>query len=379
MQALPSLPVDGVLTISASNQAQQRGPHGLFRYFGKLAPDVTGAILDLTADRLGSRPRGPVVDLMCGSGTTLVEASLRGWSSIGIEVNPVAALYSRVKTNSVNQEALQVLQLAAVEGATLVSQDEAELVFSPTRNSRRWFSTEARRAVGGIRLALDRVPATPERDLLLAALLGLLRRASNASARTGRIFYDPNSAATDVVAAFSQSVAKIAAAVPRTPLPVDVRLADARATDLPDALTDFVFCHPPYFGLYRFSADVLRFELEIGGWDRAAIAPVEVREGWKSGDIANLDGHIADMAAVFREARRISRVGGLLALIASNSTLGNVQLPVIDRLAAAGRETGWRPVLHLERTAHFGSASYHRSARSDKVIERDHVVLMSAE
>ena len=26
-----------------------------------------------------------------------------------------------------------------------------------------------------------------------------------------------------------------------------------------------LFVHPPYFGLYRFSADVLRFELEVGG------------------------------------------------------------------------------------------------------------------
>ncbi|MHA2007089.1 MAG: DNA methyltransferase [Candidatus Hodarchaeales archaeon] len=39
-----------------------------------------------------------ILDLFCGSGTTLVEALLLGFNAIGIDINPIAYLTSRVKT-----------------------------------------------------------------------------------------------------------------------------------------------------------------------------------------------------------------------------------------------------------------------------------------
>lgn len=51
-QAIPRLPVDGILDIESTNASQKRGTHGAFRYFGKLAPGVTGAVLDIAAERL---------------------------------------------------------------------------------------------------------------------------------------------------------------------------------------------------------------------------------------------------------------------------------------------------------------------------------------
>lgn len=43
---------------------------------------------------------GTVLDPFCGVGTTLVEALLQGHNSIGFEVNPYAALASRIKTHA---------------------------------------------------------------------------------------------------------------------------------------------------------------------------------------------------------------------------------------------------------------------------------------
>ncbi len=378
MQPLPALSVDDVLTVDTSNHANQRGPHGLFRYFGKLAPDVTGAVIDIAASYVGREPSGPLVDVMCGSGTTLIESAERGWKAIGIEVNPVSALYCSVKTTPVSARRVAILREAVLEQALLINAEQAETVFARTRNASRWFTDEARHTVGSLRLAIDAHPSSPERDVLLAALLGRLRRISNASARTGRIFFEPDSADRDIVGGISDSIERIVSVAPAKPMAVEVRLADARNTGLPDDSTNLVFCHPPYFALYRFSADVLRFELEVGGWNRSAIVPTEVREGWKSGDPSKLDDHIADMGEVFSESRRICRSGGVLALVTSNSTLGDQELPVIDRLAHEADHHGWTILKHLERTAHFGSATYHRSARTDKVIQRDHVLVFKA-
>jgi hypothetical protein len=375
VQARPALQPHGQLVVGASNNSQQRGAHGLFRYFGKLAPDVTGAVLDVAVGVLGRKPTGPVVDLMCGSGTTLLEAADRGWASIGIEVNPVAALYASVKTSPVDAAAVHANQLQVLNDADRVPCEEAEGVFSATHNAERWFSSSVQRDVGRLRVAIGRRPEGRERDVLLAALLSRLRRVSNASARTGRIFHDPGSADIDVIGNFRDAVRRISAVAPLASLSTEIRLADARATGLDSASTDVTFCHPPYFGLYRYSADVLRFELEVGGWARTTIARDEVREGWKSGDVGKLDDHIEDMTEVFREARRLTVEGGVLSLVSSNSTLGDHQLPVIDRLVSGADRVGWTVEMHLERPAHFGSATYHKSARSDKVMQRDHVII----
>jgi SAM-dependent methyltransferase len=372
-QAAPKLPLTGAIDVRASTQSQQRGAHGAFRYFGKLAPDVTGAVLDVAAEL--TEIRYPVIDLMCGSGTTLIEAAERGWPSIGVEVNPVAKLYALVKSRPLNAKRFQ-RYLDAVLTSPAASTSDVDLIFAQTRNASRWFSSEARAAIARLRMSISALPRSSEADALLAALLSRLRRVSNASERTGRLFFDPGSA-RPVLPEFEAAAARLLTVAPKKQADVAVILGDARSTVLPEDACDLCFCHPPYFALYRYSADVLRFEMEIAGFDRRATNRLEIREGWKSGDVSNLDGYIEDMGAVFTEARRLTRPDGVFVLVASNSTLGDVQLPVIDRLASKLQQCGWRVAEHLKRSAHFGAAKYHRSTRPDKIIQQDHVLICS--
>lgn len=374
MQALPEIPVDEVIDIASSNASQQRGTHGLFRYFGKLAPDVTGRVLDLCIERVKAR-QPSVVDVMSGSGTTLIECADRGIGGVGVDVNPVANLYARVKTQSVRRETYFDF-LSRIEEAKVSNLGtRARMVFSATRNADRWFNEEVQREIARLRLSIDKLPPSRERSLLLAVLLGCLRKFSNASGRTGRIFFDPDSASRQPLRDFLKAAEAAVELVPEEDLDASVIASDARCIPIRNQQAHISFCHPPYFALYRFSADVLRFELEVAGWSRARIAASEVEEGWKSGDVSRLELYVRDMGNVFTEARRVTRRGGVFALVASNSTLGDVQLPVIDRLAHTANEAGWKLERHLERRAHHGSASYHRSARTDKVIQQDHVLL----
>ncbi|HEU4904866.1 MAG TPA: hypothetical protein VFT19_01975 [Solirubrobacterales bacterium] len=361
----------GSIDVRSSNASQQRGPHGAFRYFGKLPPDVTGAVLDAAAEL--TEVKTPVVDLMCGSGTTLIEAAARRWPAIGVDANPVAALYAGVKTTRLNEGRYLQLLEEVLRGRPATRRQQEDL-FAATRNADRWFNADARQALATLKVNIDRLSSSAESRALFAVLLGRLRRISNASERTGRIFYDPDSAKPALPEFESAAERLPTQTLPRTS---DVRIiqADARSTSLSDGCSDLCFCHPPYFALYRYSADVLRFEMELGGFDRRETNQIEIREGWKSGDVRNLDGYVADMSEVFREARRITRPSGILALVVSNSTLGDAQLPVVDRLASALKEHGWSITEHLQRSAHFGSGNYHRSARADKVIQRDHVLL----
>lgn len=377
-QALPEVPHDGFIDVPASNAAQRRGAHGLFRYFGKLAPDVTKKVLELTIEELPeNRGDALVVDVMCGSGTTLLEANELGFPAIGVDCNPVAVLYARAKTTPVDIEAYRAA-LATVQASYKPARRAAvEAVFGRMRNFDRWFRADVAAALVGLRRAISDLPESAERQLLLALLVSRARKASNASERTGRIFYAPDTAPANAAEDFFAAAFNAESAIPHITTASEIREGDARKLPVDASSASIAFCHPPYFALYRYSSDVLRFELALGGFDLKPITQQEIAEGWKSGDPSNLDLYIADMGSVLGEMRRVVSLAGLAAVVASNSTLGDHQLPVVDRLVEAGESNGFRLHRHYVRRAHFGSATYHRSARTDKVINQDHVLLFA--
>ena len=74
--------------------------HGLHPYPARMIPQI--------AKRLISRyssPRNTVLDPFCGSGTVLVESRLAaggGRNSFGVDINPLACLLAKVKSNPIN-------------------------------------------------------------------------------------------------------------------------------------------------------------------------------------------------------------------------------------------------------------------------------------
>jgi len=78
--------------------------HGLHDYPARMIPQI--------AHRLISRyspEKGKILDPFCGSGTILVEARLANRSAIGIDVNPLAVLLSKVKSTPLDFEELALI------------------------------------------------------------------------------------------------------------------------------------------------------------------------------------------------------------------------------------------------------------------------------
>jgi DNA modification methylase len=72
--------------------------HYMHPYKGKFHPKMVRALLNYVFPQ----PSGTVMDNFAGCGTLLVEATWMGLDSIGMEINPLSALMSNVKSDSLN-------------------------------------------------------------------------------------------------------------------------------------------------------------------------------------------------------------------------------------------------------------------------------------
>lgn len=367
-----------------STAKQQYATHSFFRYFGKLPPVVTRRILQESADYLA---HGPVVDVACGSGTTLVEATLLDLPSSGVDVNPLSVLATRVKTRPIAADRLATVWRSFAERVedllprtrrSGLPQHLAALLPDVGRLD-YWFTSSVQKELAALRHAVQAVEDEACRDLFMLALAGVVRRSSNASERAGRIFLEVGKIPPSPWALMQQRVERMRAGLIEFAAQAnghrpDVRLADARETGLLAASCGLVFFHPPYFALYKYSSDVLRFELEWLGFDRKKTARMELRDGFKTTKAEDVQPYLEDLRAVFVEARRIVHPRGALVVISNNSTLRKRELPIIPGILRDAASAGFRPVRHAVRSVRYAQASYHRSADAAIRTPRDHIL-----
>ncbi len=75
--------------------------HSLHPYPAKFPPQLPHTIIKQFA-----RERATILDPFCGSGTTLVEARLLGCNAIGVDVNGLSSLLSKVKATPLSEKEL---------------------------------------------------------------------------------------------------------------------------------------------------------------------------------------------------------------------------------------------------------------------------------
>ena len=121
---------------------------------------------------------GLVVDPCCGTGVTLLAGRERGCSSVGIDLNPLAAFASRVKT--ANYSEVKRVRLTAISKrlSNLCPTDPTHEA-PELRNLGRVFLPTVLHALLVIQHAITQIGEADERDFFLLAWLSLLEGVSN--------------------------------------------------------------------------------------------------------------------------------------------------------------------------------------------------------
>jgi SAM-dependent methyltransferase len=386
MAAASMLSVEpGALNFSAAGHLY--ATHSLHAFAARCPPPLARwAVEELT------EPGDHVLDPMCGSGTTLVEAMLTGRRGMGADIDPLARLVALAKAVPVPPE--HVVGLAeTVEDRIGDVVDDGWRPDLP--DLAKWFRPEVAGDLARLRIVIQEL--TPDgsalRRLAWTVLSSLIvARTSVANARDlvhSRHHYrewteDPGTVDRFIrrlrrAARLMQDLAERLSALPRPHLPATMVGEDARNLRVATGQVDLVFFSPPYVSALDYPranmfavgwlADVLGLSVEdyrlrarqYVGTERAALAlatpeqPLPPATDWPDVD-AMVDAlaeapakawivhrYFADMGRVLAECSRVVRPGGHVVLVVCPSNIRKVPIPThalfasIAGPASAGR------------------------------------------
>ena len=153
--------------------------HGMHEYRGKFFPQLARALINIA----GVPTDGVIVDPMCGSGTTLVEAKLAGRSAYGLDMNPLSVFVARVKCQALSIPAVTLEKAYRHLESTLTKPDRkgnhhTDLPSKDQEYLRRWYALPALRELDAVHAAIQTLGTAPLRDFFLVCLSNILRPVS---------------------------------------------------------------------------------------------------------------------------------------------------------------------------------------------------------
>ncbi|MGE0667776.1 MAG: DNA methyltransferase [Sphingomonadales bacterium] len=334
--------------------------HGHFRYYGKFPSSVAAQLLERFPPQ---RPGQYVLDNFCGSGTTLVEAGLRGIPAIGTDISWLAVLASRVKTRAVDLE--QVRSLKARLLAAL-PQPAAQQRSDPFRD--KWFSAEASGKLAILKAGLAALDDGPAKDFLILAFLAIVRRVSLAYDGEVRPHINRRKVPKEVYRAFDKKVEDMVSghedfmAALRGDAAARAYVMDNRdLSRFADGNCYLVVSHPPYLNSFAYGP-VFSLEYHWGAGlhaleHEAPAARAQELRAWPATD-ALVDRYYRHLADCYAETRRIQPEGGLLAVVIGDCTRHRVLEPVIEKAIRIVSDAGYRLLERNYRTTHYGLGKY---------------------
>jgi len=249
--------------------------HNIHRYSGKFIPQIAGKVIELI-----TKPQDIVLDSYMGSGTTLLEALIRNRNAIGVDLNPLAVLISKVKTTvicnndiaEIRSELLPyVSYLASGSQLSLPFQtfDEEKINAQYEKNkwriedlwNQKWYQADVLAQLVQIYSCIETIENEKAKNIALVAFSDILRKSSNASSKYPNVMFDKNAKKKHLPAkAFIESLNHVIDAVEsmtRTlkDIPASLSIYLQNNLNLPFGAksVDAIVAHPPYIAAIPYA------------------------------------------------------------------------------------------------------------------------------
>ena len=315
--------------------------HGLFPYRGKFHPQMIKGILNI----IGLREGDVVLDPMCGCGTTLIEASIIGMDSIGVELSPFACFMTQAKLTGLRMDCSRFMDVLREERRIFQQLDRASRaepadLFDARRTGGR-AGPAGKWAEGDDSL----------RELVLLAYLDTMGYATRRKTKTApELFPVVLRRYLAAVEQFNIVREELGLALGRA----SVVCADARNLEIDGESVDAVVFSPPYsFAIDYVANDEL--QLRYLGLDPKELAGRMV--GLIGGDgrtkaeriRGRVERYFDDMHTIIGECARVMKPGACCVIVIGSNTNQTGGIALEKRMIAYGQEHGLPLHRHITR------------------------------
>lgn len=371
--------------------------HNFFRYYGKFPSILAKNLINEFA-----LPDALVVDNYAGSGTSLVEAKLAGYNSIGVDINPLGVLASSVKCRTYSLDTLlrswyELSHLLEEHEAFLLAPEDVILLGSkysheeslqiavnhlPKSNQlNKWFTEKTQHDLALIKTCILQLPQDEYREFFTLAFCAIIRRVSLAFDGEIRPHVNKDKEPRPVWKAFSKKVKEMLERerewIFKTAPDIwaSAVLLDNRQLSTLPILNEYpvgiIIAHPPYLNSFDYiPAYSLEFEWSQGFdeiWGKHSLESVrnlEIR-AWPATNPTILNGYFENQRATFREAFRVLAGGGTYCVVVGDATIHGKLIPVLSMFADIAQDIGFTLEEVIYRTTHYGVGKYAYSHRAD--------------
>lgn len=157
--------------------------HGFHPYPAKFTPQIVNKYFNLYCKRGFT-----ILDPFCGSGTTLVEGAVNEINSVGIDLNPIAYIISRAKTNLYSEDEMELSKtfISELEAVTnngsfnnWYESSKEETILPDIPNVDHWFQKNVSYELAILKKRIDELTNTNVKDLFYCAFSKIIVKVSN--------------------------------------------------------------------------------------------------------------------------------------------------------------------------------------------------------
>lgn len=363
-----------------SVRSTEQWTHGYHRYPAKFLPDVVRKIIEEYA-----KGSNLIADLFAGCGTTLVEAEIHGISSVGVDINPVAKLITKVKTTPLAPNDLQQAYTALVNLFDKYNESDYEDIKKHERID-YWFTPSQKAKIAFLYDTVFHLEVDDDtKDFFYVCISHILKNCSWWLQSGTKPQRDMEKEPEDPFNEFKRHCNKMIgwnekfynelSKIGYLGIPCEIYLGDARHTSITSESIDAIITSPPYVTSYEYAdihqltaywmeyiSDIHEFRKKFIGssysGNDSLIVPNSKQAQKIVNDLSENSKHIArdvaqyfnDMQEVAKEMARVLAPNGHACIVIGNTKIKEVQIKSAEVFYEFLRNAGLRKVTVIKRS-----------------------------
>jgi hypothetical protein len=337
--------------------------HNIHRYSGKFIPQIAAKVIELL-----TKPQDLVLDSYMGSGTTLLESLLSNRNSIGIDLNPLAVLISKVKTTPIMESEITEIRSVLVPFVrSLLSEGQINLFDEPLDTTsykvqfetnkwrledawyQKWYQPNVLYQLVQIFSCIETINSEKAKNIALVAFSDILRKSSNASSKYPNVMFDKNVNSKPLPArSFLESLINVVDSVNSMSVLMKDRKVKAEVLlhnnlnlALENASIDAIISHPPYIAAIPY-AEYGSLSLNWLGYDSKKLD--KELTGGKRSSSKVVSKFCTDYEQYFKESYRVLKPEHYMFLMVGNPVSHGKKIELNTLTIEYGTKAGFKHV-----------------------------------